>query len=178
MADEIVPHPLMGIQSEKRDFAAMTESAFEEDTVKFLLQELDLQKLKFPLLNHWKAQTGQSRLTLTGFCQFFDTFPLVLRPITANISHSDRLSTLFRQFDDRPLIRKWKDLRDDLPREMRGRPFGAIVKWPFIKRGLVFHTRGDTGGGGLRLQWRDRKFQLTAEPLTQLVDWLKQNWSR
>lgn len=174
---KLIPHPLAAVADIVRRFEARAEGVFEEDSIKYLLNEYEASNVKWRLIKEHEQRTGNKQLTWYTFCDYFESFPLVIQTLTTKVSKSDRLHELFRKFDKFVITDKWFELRDELPQELRSRPFGLLVKWPFIPRGMLFHSLGDTGGPGLRLCWRHKKTELVGEPFPQFVRWLKQTWS-
>lgn len=170
-------HPLAGLDRQTHEFARIAENVFEEECVKYLLGRFDMASVRFELLRKHKLATGENRLTLHDFCLHYDSFPLAMDALVTKVSRSDRLSALYKDFGQRPVMKKWRELRSELPQELKGRPFALVVKWPYMSRGLVFHTLGDLGINGVRLHWRERRFELYVEPFEQVVAWLKTNWS-
>lgn len=170
-------HPLAGLNDNLRAFDQINEVNFEEDCVRYLLTQFDMAEARWELLRKHKLATGENRLTLPDFCLHFNSFPLSLNSLVVDVAKSDRLSVLYKDFAARPVFKKWKEMRSEQPEELKGLPFGLIVKWPFMPRGLVFHTLGDLGINGVRLHFREGRFQLYVEPLEQVTKWLKQHWS-
>lgn len=175
--------PLQGLHF-KRDFREIEESAFEEQTVRYLLGAIGAEKRRYELIRQHEQNTGEKKLTLLDFCYHFDTFPMVLQSVTTGVAKTNKLNKLFGVGSrgsvlgrNGKLHKKWIEIRNDLPREFKGRPFGLVAKWAFMPRGLLFHTMGDVGYDGIRLHLRDGRFEMIAEPLEQFVTWLKTNWS-
>jgi hypothetical protein len=170
-------HPLAGIQNQFKAFADMKDQAFEEEIVKRLLTEYEIPKLKYELLRRNEADIGRKVLTLLGFCRYFSNFPVTLQSLADKFSMSDKLHYLLQNFEERAPVQKFLDMRNELPDELRGRPFALVLKWPYMPKGLVVHTLGDTDMPGSRITFRRKGLQIGAEPFPQFLAWLRTRWS-
>jgi hypothetical protein len=176
-------NPIAGMKF-NLDLGEKNEAAFEDSTVMYLLNAFGLSKIKWDLIRQHEQNTGEKKLTLLDFCYHYDTFPMVLQSAVSGMAKTNKVNKLFTVGSrgsvlslEGTLYKKWKEIRDDLPRDFQGRPFGLVAKWAHIPRGLLFHTMGDLGTNGVRLHWRERRLEMTVEPLEQFVGWLKTNWS-
>lgn len=170
-------HPLAGIENQYKAFADQKDQAFEEEIVKQLLTAYGIQNVKFELLRRAEADIGRKVLNLIGFCSYFDDFPVALQSLADKFTLSDKLHFLLQDFENRAPVQKFLEMRRELPDELRGRPFALVLKWPYMPRGLVVHTLGDTDIPGSRITFRKKGLQIGAEPFPQFLKWLQMTWS-
>jgi hypothetical protein len=163
-------HPLGGIHRRWEEQAGIEEAAFEEKTVKYLLSHYGLAKSKWELLETQKKLTGGYNLTLHQFQEHFGSFPVYL--VSAKIKDIAKDFTLlkvFKTFMARKIIKHYKDLRETVPEEYRGRPYGMVFYFPYMSRGLILHN-GDEQHDGVKIIWSDGPRRLCVEPFDQFLD--------
>lgn len=163
-------HPFGGIHNQWEEQAGIDEAAFEEKTVKYLLSRYGLTKAKWELLETQKKLTGGYKLTLYQFHEYFGSFPayLVAAKIK-DIAKDCTIQKMFKRFMARKIIKYYKDLRETVPDEYRGRLYGMVFYFPYMSRGLILHN-GDEHHDGVKVVWQDGNRSLCVEPFDQFLD--------
>lgn len=166
---------------------ARAEAAYEEKCVKYLLSAFKMENRKWALLKQSEDGIGigrllspsawtteKRRLTLAGFCGHFNAFPLFLQSRAESVSESEKLSSLLQKgrevFGELWLSQRAENFGDS-------RPFGLVLKWPYISHGLLLHTHtGLAKGDGTQLVWQRRGVRIFIEPLGPVISRLRKVW--
>ena len=173
----MTPHPLGGINKKGDDREGIDESIFEDELVSYLLGRYGLRDSKWDILEAQKKSTGGYQLTLYQFQELFGSFPpyLVSTKIKG-IAKDLTIRGLCQKFMARKIIKRYKELRETVPLEYRGKLYGMVFNYPYITRGLILHN-GDSHHDGVKIVWSDGPKQLCIEPFDQFLDCLPE-WRR
>ena len=155
---------------------------FEERTVKYILKRFGLEHHKFELLRAYQKCTGETALTLKGFREYFDTFPVVFSSgALPSVIRTCSLPSVFKQFRQTPMFTAFVNAYRKDPELPYATPFGFVFKIPYLPRGelgLVVHNRViDITVPSTRVLWNDDEGrQLVVEPMSTLLDSIAKDW--
>jgi hypothetical protein len=152
------------------DFEDQNLIKFEESVVQRLLTKYKMASSKWTLLREHEDRVGTKQLTLAGFHSYFNTFPVYLQStVIKGLAKDSRLFQFANDFTKRKVYQQFHELKQTVSPDFSGDSFGLVVKWPYIKTGMVFHNRGYSDKNGFHMIYRYRREQLIAEPFEQFL---------
>lgn len=156
------------------DYQVEASWRWEEQVVSRLLTVFGLTKAKWPMLKAQEEATGVKRLTMLDFYCRFPDFPVFL--VASSIYKVDQNVTvqkLFQRFEKTQLYREFENAADLMPEEFADKPFGVVVRWPYLKNGLVVHDAAvDVVADGMRMLYHKNRRCIVIESFDNLLSGL------
>lgn len=150
---------------------------WEEQVVSRLLTVLGLTKLRPQLRQAEAERTGVARLTLVQFFEFVPQFPVFLiSSAMYKIAEDATIQRLFQRFEKTRLYQTFDNSVDLLPPEREDAPYGLVVRWPYLKNGLIIHDASvDMYADGFRMFYYQNRRGLTLEPFDSFLERMLEN---
>lgn len=163
------------------DPSMLAACKWEEDTVRLVLDKLQLRRVKDRIYDRQDELTGYRRLTLDALLLVQPDLPF---HFTAYYATQQRLNKEFRlagcfagKLTEQRLIKRYLEYRDERPDEFARMPFAMVVKWPFVPGGVAIHDRGIRNDNGFLLRFRCRGSEIIIEPFAELLNAISARWS-
>ena len=173
---EQIPNPLSEVMRALGSGEAKRDERFENKCVQYLLSEFKLTKHAFSITERQRKLTGSRLLTLHQFAEEFPDFPISLASAKIpSVEVDTSVARLFNSFRTLKIVQKYEELAELIPKEQRHKPFGLIIAWSKINRGLLLHDMSTAlSENGFRMYWKNNRVTLCLEPLKTFVE--RQTW--
>ena len=171
-------NPLSQVMDEVSNAAARVEERFEDRCVRYVLGHYGLASYRKKLIARQRELNGNRNLSFYQFMEEFGDFPVYLAASKIrNITQDCTIENLFNRFRTRQFVKRYEELAETIPDEHQAKPFGLIVAWPKLNRGLILHdTVADIQNNGFRMFWRHGRKTLCIESFKKFLEAL--TWDR
>jgi len=165
-------NPLSEVMSEMGNPEARREERFEEKCVRYVLGEFGMAGHRHKLADRQFRLNGHKGLSFFQFSEEFGDFPVYLAATKIPYIVKDcTIENLFNRFRTRRFVKRYEELADTIPEEHQHKPFGMIVAWPKLNRGLILHDAVvNMNDNGFRMFWKHGKKSLCIEPFKKFIE--------